>query len=272
MNDMSTEKKTKCIAFVHHKGGTGKTTSCINISGYLIKTGKKVLLVDLDPQGNATTGLGVDKNTLENSMYYVMIGTVEMKDIILETDVGIHLAPATLDLVGAEGYMYGRRDRATILERALGKVKGYYDYIIIDTPPGPGLFGVNGVIASDYVIVVLDPGVFALEGLEGLQLVFDDIRESVNFEINAKMAILAKCTKTSFFSKIKGRQNPVKEIEKGAKKVFEKVFSIPCSIEIYESQLRGIPISHYAPKCKAGLAYKKIATEIVSMAQIVGEL
>jgi len=265
---MSTEKKiknlAKHLAFVHHKGGTGKTTSCINISGYLIKTGKKVLLVDLDPQGNATSGLGVDKNSLENSMYGVMIGTTEMKDIILETDTGIHLAPATLDLVGAEAYMYGRQDRATILKRALGKVKSYYDYIMIDTPPGPGLFGVNGVVASDYVIIVLDPGVFALEGLEGLYLVFDDIRESVNVEINIKMAILTKCTKASFFSKIRGRQNPVKEIEKEAKKVFEKVFSIPYSIEIYESHLKGIPISHYAPKCKAGLSYEKIANEIIS--------
>jgi len=263
---MSTEKKTKCIAFVHHKGGTGKTTSCINISGYLIKTGKKVLLVDLDPQGNATSGLGVDKKTLESSMYDVMIGTTEMKDIILETDAGIHLAPGTLELVGAEAYMYGRQDRATILKRALEKVKGYYDYIMIDTPPGPRLFGVNGVVASNYVIVAMDPGVFALEGLEDLHLVLDDIRESVNTEINAKMAILTKCTKASFFSKLRGRPNPVKEIEEEAKKVFERVILIPYSIEIYESQLKGIPISHYAPKCKAGLSYEKLANEIDSMA------
>ena len=265
MNDMSTEKKTRCIAFAHNKGGTGKTTSCINISGYLTKTGKKVLLVDLDPQGNATSGLGVDKNTLESSMYDVMIGTTEMKDIILETDTGIHLAPGTLELVGAEAYMYGRQDRATILKRALEKVKGYYDYIMIDTPPGPRLFGVNGVVASNYVIVAMDPGVFALEGLEDLHLVLDDIRESVNTEINAKMAILTKCTKASFFSKLRGRPNPVKEIEEEAKKVFERVILIPYSIEIYESQLKGIPISHYAPKCKAGLSYEKIANEIVSM-------
>ena len=265
MNDMSTEKKTKCIAFVHHKGGTGKTTSCINISGYLIKTGKKVLLVDLDPQGNATSGLGVDKKTLESSMYDVMIGTTEMKDIILETDAGIHLAPGTLELVGAEAYMYGRQDRATILKKALEKVKGYYDYIMIDTPPGPRLFGVNGIVASDYVIVALDPGVFALEGLEDLHLVLDDIRKSVNAEINAEMAILTKCTKASFFSKLRGRPNPVEEIEKEVKKVFKKVVSIPYSTEIYESQLKGIPISHYAPKCKAGLSYEKIANEIVSM-------
>jgi len=265
MNDMSNDKKSKCIAFVHHKGGTGKTTSCINISGYLIKTGKKVLLVDLDPQGNATSGLGVDKNTLESSMYDVMMGTTEMKDIILETDAGIHLAPATLDLVGAEAYMYGRQDRGTIFQKALGKWKGYYDYIMIDTPPGPGLFGVNGIVASDYVITVLDPGVFALEGLEDFHLVLDDIRESFNVEINAEMAILTKCTRASFFSKIRGRQNPVKEIEEEAKKVFEKVFSIPYSMEIYESHLKGLPISHYAPKCKAGLSYEKIANEIVSM-------
>ena len=266
MNDMPNDKKSKRIAFVHHKGGTGKTTSCINISGYLIKAGKKVLLVDLDPQGNATSGLGVEKNSLENSMYDVMIGTTEIKDIILETDAGIHLAPGTLELVGAEAYMYRRQDRATILKKALEKVKGYYDYIMIDTPPGPRLFGINGIVASDYVIVALDPGVFALEGLEDLHLVLDDISESINVEINAKMAILTKSVKASFFSIIRGRPNPVKEIEKEVKKVFEKVFCIPYSIEIYESQLKGIPISHHAPKCKAGLSYEKIANEIVRMA------
>lgn len=265
MNDMSTEKKTKSIAFVHHKGGTGKTTSCINISGYLVKSGGKVLLVDIDPQGNATSGLGVDKNTLESSMYDVMIGTTEMKDIILETDAGIHLAPATLDLVGAEAPMYRRQDRATILKRALEKVKGYYDYITIDTPPGPRLFGVNGIVASDYVIVVMDPGVFALEGLEDLHLVLDDIRESVNVEAKAEMAIITKCIKESFFSKDRGIQGPVKQIEKETKKVIEKVFTIPYSKYIYESHLKGIPISHHAPKCKAGLSYEKIANEIVSM-------
>lgn len=264
MNDISIEKKTKYITFAHHKGGTGKTTACINISGYLTKTGKKVLLVDLDPQGNATSGLGVDKKSLESSMYEVLIGTIEMKDIILETDAGIHLAPATLDLVGAEAYMYGRQDRATIVKRALKKVESYYDYIMIDTPSGPRLFGVNGIVAADYVIVSLDLGVFALEGLEDLHLVFDDIKESFNVEINAKMTIITKFIKPSFFSKIRGRQNPVKEIEKEAKKIFEKVVLIPYSTEIYESQLKGIPISNYAPKCKAGLSYEKIANEIAS--------
>lgn len=224
-----------------------------------------MLLVDLDPQGNATSGLGVEKSTLENSMYDVMIGTVGVKNIILETDCGIHLAPATLDLIGAESYMYRRQNRATILKRALGKVKGYYDYIMIDTPPGPGLFGVNGVVVADYVIITLDPGVFALEGLEGLYLVFDDIKESVNIEINVIMAILTKCTKVPFFLKIRGSNNPVKEIEKEVKKVIEKVFSIPYSIEIYESHLKGIPISHYAPNYKAGAAYKKITNEIIRM-------
>lgn len=265
MNGMPIEKKTRYIAVVHHKGGTGKTTSCINISGYLAKTGKNVLLVDTDPQGNATSGLGVDKNNLESSMYEVMTGAAEMVDIILETDAGIHLAPATLDLVGAEAYLYGRQDRATILIRALEKVKGYYDYMIIDTPPGPRLFGVNAIVASDYLIVVLDPGVFALEGLADLNLVLGDIRESVDVEINIKMAILTKCAKESFLSKIRGRQNPVEETEKELKKTFENVFTVPYSTEIFESHLKGIPISHHAPKCKAGLSYEKIAREIMSM-------
>ena len=248
------------IAFAHHKGGTGKTTSCVNISGYLALWGKKVLVIDLDPQANATSALGFDKNNLGESMYDVMVGDAEIADVVLETETeNIHLAPATLDLVGAESHLYRINNRISILKRSIESIRRYYDYIMIDTPPGPGLFIINGVVASDYTIVTLDPGVFALEGVESLSMIFDDINESSGVRINPRIAILTRCNKASLFSKITGKRDPVKEIKKGMKEFFDSVYTVPYGVEVYEAQLKGVPISHYKPKCKAGVAYKKIA-------------
>ena len=248
------------IAFAHHKGGTGKTTSCVNISGFLALSAKKVLVIDLDPQANATSALGIDKNNLGESMYDVMVGDAEIADVVLETETEhIHLAPATLDLVGAESHLYRINNRISILKRSIEGIRKYYDYIMIDTPPGPGLFIINGVVASDYTIVTLDPGVFALEGVETLNLIFDDINESSGVRINPRMAILTRCNKASLFSRITGKRDPVKEIKKGMKGFFDSVYTVPYGVEVYEAQLKGVPISHYKPKCKAGVAYKKIA-------------
>jgi chromosome partitioning protein len=248
------------IAFAHHKGGTGKTTSCVNISGFLALWGKKVLVIDLDPQANATSALGIDKNNLGESMYDVMVGDAEIADVVLETEIeNIHLAPATLDLVGAESHLYRINNRISILKHSIEGIRKYYDYIMIDTPPGPGLFIINGVVASDYTIVTLDPGVFALEGIETLSLIFDDINESSGVKINPRIAILTRCNKASLFSKITGKRDPVKEIKKGMKGFFGLVYTVPYGVEVYEAQLKGVPISHYNPKCKAGVAYKKIA-------------
>ena len=252
------------IAFAHHKGGTGKTTSCVNISGFLALSAKKVLVIDLDPQANATSALGIDKNNLGESMYDVMVGDAEIADVVLETETEhIHLAPATLDLVGAESHLYRMNNRISILKRSIEGIRRYYDYIMIDTPPGPGLFIINGVVASDYTIVTLDPGVFALEGVETLNLIFDDINESSGVKINPRIAILTRCNKASLFSRITGKRDPVKEIKKGMKGFFDSVYTVPYGVEVYEAQLKGVPISHYKPKCKAGVAYKKIAEVVM---------
>lgn len=252
------------IAFAHHKGGTGKTTSCINISGYLALANKKVLVIDMDPQGNATSGLGVDNKTIDASMYDVLLGDTKIEDVVLETGIeNIHLAPATLNLVGVASYMYKENNRVSILKHKIESMRKHYDYIMIDTPPGPGLFIVNGVAASDHTIVPLDPGVFALEGIETLKTIFDDISENVGVKINISMAILTRCNKLSLISRIIGKRNPVKEIRDEMKKFFEKVYTVPFCVEIYEAQLRGMPISHYKPNCRAGLAYKNITDKVM---------
>lgn len=248
----------KKITFAHFKGGTGKTTSCLNIAGYLHQNGKKVLVVDFDPQGNATSGLGIDKNSLEFSMYDVITGDKDIKEIVVETESGIHLAPANLDLMKAESYIHDTKSREFVLRKTLRGVKEYYDYILIDTPPGPGLFIINGIVASDIIFVPLDPGIFALEGVEDLKAVFDALNDVVSFEVKPSIGILTRCVKPSLFSRILRKSNPMKEIKEEAENFFEKVFLIPFSKKVYDSQLKGLPLSSYASHCDAGKAYKEI--------------
>lgn len=262
------------MAFVHHKGGTGKTTSCISIAGFLTKAGKRVLVVDFDPQGNATSGLGIDKGSLEASMYEVLVGERKLRDIILETESGVHLAPATLDLVGA-GPIFYKKQRGEVLKEALRDVDRFYDYILVDVPPGVGQFMINAIIAADQTVVTLDPGIFALEGVESLNTLLDDVREHLKVKVEPSFAILTRCEKPPRRKRKKSRAkrrqrverkgvtDPVKEIQKKAKRIFKKVFIIPYSVEIFEAQAKGVPVSHYAPRCGAACAYKKIADEVI---------
>ena len=161
------------ITFAHYKGGTGKTTSCLSIAGWLVRYGKKVLVIDLDPQGNATSGLGVDKKTLDKTMYDVMKHPTKsglIKGIIVESSIkNLHLAPSNhqLDLINLKAYK--NQSDAKIIIKGIEKIKDYYDFILIDTPPVHSHFIINGLAAADKVFVVLDPGIFALEGLSTLK-------------------------------------------------------------------------------------------------------
>jgi chromosome partitioning protein len=279
------------VAFAHHKGGTGKTTSCLNVAGYLQKDGKSVLVVDCDPQANATTGLGIVPETLELSMYDVFMSTFEgfpdvvIEDIIIPTASGIDLAPATLDLVGVEPYLYGIEDRAGLLKEALARVRDNYDFILIDTPPSMGQFVINGLVAADHTIVTLDSGTFALRGMEALSMVFDDIREMLGEDVVADFAILTRwkgsgsqATGTRglalFLKRIfspgssaeeEKEQERLKTFESEVKKTFKQVFTVPYSPAIYESQQRGLPISHYAPENEAGREYRAITTALLEL-------
>ena len=285
------------VAFAHHKGGTGKTTSCLNVAGYLQKSGKSVLVVDCDPQANATAGLGVDPDTLELSMYDLFMSAFEgfpdvvINDIIVPTASGIDLAPATLDLVGVEPYLYSIEDRAGLLREALARVKGTYDFILIDTPPSMGQFVINGLIAADHTIVTLDPGTFALKGMEALSTVFRDIREMLGENVTAEFAILTRWKGQDdraagtgglalFLKRIfspgpsaeeEKERKRLKTFETEVRKAFKQVFVVPYSPAIYETQQRGLPISHYAPESDAGREYRAITAALLELDEKYGK-
>jgi len=258
-------QKAKIIAFVHHKGGTGKTTSCLNIAGWLVRMEKQVLVVDLDPQGNATTGLGIDRGTIEVSIYDVLLGQRNIEEVILETDSGIYLAPSSIDLLTAETRMAGKINNTTILRESLRNVVRHFDYILIDVPPGSTLLMINGIVVSQNIIVPLDSGVFAYETMETLKVLVLDLNEELGIEPNVMMVLLREYSSSIFD---KGPTKGVKKLVKGFLKanVTSKVevFTIPFSRNVYRAQMKGTPISHYAPFSDVGRAYKRIAKEILN--------
>jgi chromosome partitioning protein len=259
----------ECIVFANQKGGTGKTTSCLNVAGFLSKNNKKVLVVDFDPQANATSGLGVDLNSLVNSMYDVVLDQFEeyegvsIKEIILETDVNnLHLAPAEMDLAVAELLLANMEDRAIFLDRILNDVRSLYDYIFIDVPSNTGLLMINGLCASNQIVVPIEPSIFSLETLEGLNLFLQDIAKTIEHSISQMTVILNRYVKPNFFSRLNHKSDPSKFIEKELKKMFQTVFLVPESNKIFEAQRLGIPISQYSPNSAVGRAFMKVANGI----------
>ena len=254
------------IAFVHHKGGTGKTTSCLNIAGWLVKLGKSVLVVDLDPQGNATTGLGIERKSIDHSIYDVLFGNKKLSEIVLETSSGVHVAPSSVDLLAAETHMAGIGNQTNLLKKHLGEVEKHFDYILIDVPPGSTMLMINGIVAAGNIIIPLDSGVFAYETMETLQTLLQHIHDELGLAINVLFVILQEHPVVTFhlFEPV-----PTKEIGKLLKEYFifqcgecPAMFKAPHSKKIYESQKKGVPISHYAPFSSIGRFYKKLAKEV----------
>jgi len=264
----SEPQAAKTITFVHHKGGTGKTTSCLNIAGWLAKLNKNVLVIDLDPQGNATAGLGVDRKSCESSIYDVLFGKHHLEEVILETDSKVHLAPSSIKLLTIETHMAGQVNNRNILKDSLSKIEKYYDYILIDVPPGSTLLMINGIVASENIIIPLDSGVFAYEAMETLKILILDLYEELKIETNVMMILLRRYS-SSIFDK-----SPTTEIKKMLENFLAsnltinvKLFTIPFSRKVFESQVKGMPISHFAPFSNVGRVYKKIAKEILTYNQ-----
>jgi chromosome partitioning protein len=255
---------TKTLAFVHYKGGTGKTTACINIAGYLQKMGQKVLVVDLDPQANATAGLGIDRRQLEYSLYDVLFDNRNLREIILLTESGIHLAASSIDLLAAEMHVSRFSNPTGVLRECLADVGNYYDYILLDVPAGSTMLMMNGIVAADSLIVPIDAGIFGVETMEALSTLLSHIEDELGFETHMMLVLLREYPATLF-----GR-NPTKDLLAMLEdflyrheKHSTEIFTIPFSRTIYQSQMKGQPISHFKPSSDVGRTFKAITNEIL---------
>ena len=247
----------KIIAFSNQKGGVGKTTTCVNMAAYLAALGKKVLLIDVDAQGNATTGLGYDKSKLEKSAYNVIIEGDDVTDVMLNTDIdGLYLLPSGIDLAGAEVELVQLKNRDKRLAEAVEKVRDKFDYMVIDCPPSLGLTTINALAAADEVIIPIQSEYYALEGLS--QLV-NTIR--LVTRLNSKLKIGGVV-----ITMYDGRALVSRQISEEIRKFFgSRVFNtvIPRNIRVSEAPSHGVPVMLHDPKCAGAKAYLAITKEFL---------
>lgn len=256
----------KIITFSNQKGGVGKTTTCVNMAAYLARAGRKVLLVDLDPQGNATTGLGFSKGSLKKSVYNVIIDDEEVKENILPTELeGLLILPSNIDLAGAEVSLVYKKNRDKVLRAALEKVKADFDYILIDCPPSLGLLTINALAAADSAIIPIQSEYYALEGLSQLMNTISLVRQHLNKSLKVEGVVLTMYDGRSIISK-----QIAAEIKKYfSKKLYEIV--IPRNVRLSEAPSHGKPILLHDPKCMGARAYAALTEEFLKKTEGKGE-
>ncbi len=248
----------KTISIFNQKGGVGKTTTCVNFAAALGLKGKKTLLVDIDPQGNTTSGVGIDKTEFENSTYNMLIDEVPAKDIVLQTDFkNLSLLPADMNLAGAEVELAENENRFRVLKKALAPVVMDYDYIIIDCPPSLGLLSLNALTASDTLIVPLQCEYYALEGLSQLVGTVRTVKQHYNEHLELEGVIY-----TMYDSRLKLNQQVIDEVDRFFPGKAYKTH-IPRSVKLAEAPSFGKPIFYYEKYSKPAFAYKKLADEFL---------
>lgn len=250
----------KIISIVNQKGGVGKTTTAVNLGAYLSYLGKNVLLVDIDPQANATSGLGIDHKNLEHGIYEALLGHKPITDILKRTvQSSYHIAPATLSLAGAGVEMVSLDDREFRLANILEEIKHEYDYIIIDGPPSLGLLTVNSLVASDEVLIPIQSEYFALEGLSQLLETIALVQNNLKPKLGIMGAVI-----TMFDRRNKLSEAVMEELYKYfPNRIFRSI--IPRSVRLAEAPSYGRSILHYDPKSKGGRAYENLAKEIIAL-------
>jgi chromosome partitioning protein len=249
----------KAIAIFNQKGGVGKTTTNINLAACLALIGKKVLLMDIDPQGNTTSGLGIAKKNLVHTLYTVLIGTDDPRAAIIATGVqNLWILPASVELAGAEIELVELEGREHRLKSALDMVRDEYDYIFIDCPPSLGLLTINSLTAVDSVLIPIQCEFYALEGVSQLVSTIELVRKNMNPGLEIQGVIL---------SMFDGRTNLSIQVVEEVKKYFrEKVYStvIPRNVKLAEAPGFGLPITHYDPESKGAEAYREFADEFLA--------
>lgn len=251
----------KAIAIFNQKGGVGKTTTNINLAACLAARGKRVLILDIDPQGNTTSGIGVTKRNLKNTVYNILIDKdYDPRKAIIKTNVeNLDLIPASVDLAGAEVELVGMEGRESALKDGLEKIKDNYDYIFIDCPPSLGLLTINSLAAVDSVLVPIQCEFYALEGVSQLVSTIDLVKRSLNPKLEIQGVIL---------SMFDGRTNLSLQVVQEVKKYFgNKVYAtvIPRNVRLAEAPSYGMPITEYDPKSKGAEAYGDFADEFLDL-------
>ena len=250
----------KVITVTNQKGGVGKTTTSINLSFYLAKKGKKTLLIDFDPQGNATSGLGVDKRELKVTMCDVMLGEAELKDTILlanQKNKKFFIAPAIPELANVEVQMAEMEDKFRILKKALATVSKEYDFVIIDSPPSLSLLTVNGMIAANYLLLPVQTEFYALEGVAQLLESMNLVKKAMNPRLQL-LGVLA----TMYDRRTVLSSQTLAELKRFFKdKVFET--TIPRNVRLAEAPSHGVAIGQYDRFSKGAKAYKALADEVL---------
>ena len=249
----------KTIAIANQKGGVGKTTTSINLSASLAAKGKKVLVIDTDPQGNTTSGFGVEKNDLDNTVYELMLSECSIKECILNDVVdGVSIIPSNVNLAAAEIELIGVDRKEYILKREVEWIKDNYDYIIIDCPPSLSMLTINAMTTADTVLVPIQCEYYALEGLSQLIHTINLVKERLNPDLDIEGVVF-----TMYDSRTNLSMQVVENVKSNlSQKVFQTL--IPRNIRLAEAPSYGMPINAYDPKSAGAEAYMQLAEEVIN--------
>ena len=254
--------RARTIALVNQKGGVGKSTTAVNLGTALALSGKRVLVVDADPQGNATTGFGIEKSALRRDVYDLLLGETPVEEVVVSTEVdGLSVIPATINLAGSEIELVSALSRETRLRRALAPAKDGYDYIFVDCPPSLGLLTINALTAADECIIPVQAEYYALEGLSQLTTVVHRVREALNPRLHVSGVLV-----TMFDGRTRLSMEVLDEL---AKFFPQQVFKtqIPRNVRLSEAPSYGKPVILFDPKSRGAQAYLALAREMLALEQ-----